>query len=85
MNGVPSLTYYDKILVAIAASLCGGMLAGAATPLRFRVGLFAGSLVATAFVYAALFRNPPLPATSTQVKTAAVVWHVVPVGVLLLP
>ncbi|WP_225336322.1 hypothetical protein [Halomicrobium urmianum] len=85
MGGVPTLTYYDRILAAIAASLGGGALAGVVTPVQFRTGLFVGSLVATAFVYAALFRNPPLPETSTRVKAAAAVWHAVPAGVLLSP
>lgn len=69
------LTYYDRILAAIAASLGGGALAGAVTELHMRLGLLAGALLATIFVYDALFRNPPRPAPSVQAKGAAVVWH----------
>lgn len=70
-----SLTYYDKVLMAIAASLAGGAVAGTTTGIRPRVGLLLGALVATGFVYHALFRNPPLPARSPRAKAAAVVWH----------
>lgn len=70
-----SLDYYDKILAAIAVSLSGGALAGTITDLRLRVGLLAGALVATAFVYDAMFRNPPRPTPSRQAKAAAIVWH----------
>lgn len=70
-----SLGYYDRLLVAIAASLGGGAAVGAVTGLRPRVGLLAGALVATVFVYLGLFRNPPLPETSSRAKAAAIVWH----------
>ena len=78
-----SLAYYDKILAAIAVSLSGGALAGVVTDLHLRVGLLAGGLVATLFVYHAMFRNPPQPTPSTQAKAAAIVWHVF-IGFLLL-
>lgn len=67
--------YYDKVVAAIAASLLGGGLLGAVTPLAFHVGLLAGTLVATAFVYDALFRRPPLPATHPKMAATAVGWH----------
>ena len=79
-----SLGYYDKILAAIAASLGGGALAGVITTYSFRVGLLAGALLATPFMYDAMFRNPPRPAPSPQVKAAALVWHVF-LGILLVP
>lgn len=78
-----SLGYYDKILAAIAASLGGGALAGAITAVSFRVGLMTGALVATIFVYDAIFRNPPRPVPSPQTKTAAVIWHVF-LGILFI-
>ena len=78
-----SLSYYDKILAAITASLGGGALAGVITPYSFRIGLLAGALLATLFVYDATFRNPPRPVPSPQAKAAAVVWHVF-LGVLLI-
>lgn len=71
-----SLTYYDKILAAIAASLGGGAVAGVMTDVRVRIGLLAGALLATIFVYHAMFRNPPHPETSPRAKAAAIVWHV---------
>lgn len=71
-----SLSYYDKILAAIAASLGGGAVAGVLTASGFRVGLLAGALLATVFVYDAAFRNPPRPAPSPRAKAAVFVWHV---------
>jgi hypothetical protein len=71
-----TLSYYDKILVAIAASLGVGTLAGQVAPGPPEAGLFAGALLATVFVYLGVFYNPPLPRTSTRAKTAAVLWHV---------
>lgn len=77
------LEYYDRILAAIAMSLGGGALAGAMTAMRFHLGLLAGALIATIFVYDAMFRNPPQPVPSTQAKAAAAIWHVF-LGVLLM-
>jgi len=71
-----SLGYYDKILAAIAASLGGGALAGVITAYSFRVGLLAGALLATVFIYDATLRNPPRPAPSPQVKASVLVWHI---------
>lgn len=76
MDWGPSLTYYDKILAVIAVSLSGGALVGVITDLRLRVGLLAGALIATLFVYHAMFRNPPRPAPSPQAKAAAIGFHV---------
>lgn len=70
------LTYYDRILVAIGASLGGGVLGGLLTDLDLRVGALAGALVATVFVYDALFRNPPQAGHAPRTKVAAVTWHV---------
>ncbi len=84
MNVGISLGYYDKILAAIAASLGGGALAGVITAVSLHVGLLAGALFATIFVYDAMFRNPPRPAPSPQAKAATVIWHVF-LGILLLP
>jgi hypothetical protein len=70
-----SLDYYDKILAAIAASLTGGALIGSMTVLRLSVGLLVGAVVATGFVYHALFLNPPRPTPSRRAKAAAIVWH----------
>ncbi len=73
---MPNLEYYDKLLVGMIAVLAGGVLVGLLTPVALHVGVFFGALAATPFIYAAMFRNPPLPETSTPVKVAAVVWHV---------
>ncbi|MBX0297827.1 hypothetical protein [Haloarcula nitratireducens] len=78
-----SLGYYDKILAAIAASLSGGALAGTITEIHLRFGLLAGAVVATVFVYRAMFRNPSWPTPSRQAKAATIVWHVF-VGILLV-
>ncbi|AFZ74064.1 hypothetical protein [Natronobacterium gregoryi] len=69
------LSYYDKLLVAIAGSLALGMAIGLATPVAFLSGLAAGAIVATIFVYEAMFRNPPIPTESVQYKAAAIAWH----------
>lgn len=69
------LAYYDKLLVAIIGSLGLGVAIGAATSVAFITGLAAGAVLATVFVYEALFRNPPIPPGSTQAKAAAIVWH----------
>jgi hypothetical protein len=79
-----TLTYYDRLLVAIAASLVAGGLVGVASAVRPHEGLLAGAVLATGFVYLGLFRNPPLPETSTRVKAAAIVWHGLVVGLLLV-
>lgn len=78
-----SLTYYDKILLAIVASLGGGALTGVVTNVRFQVGLLAGALVATVFVYDATFRRPPRPVSTPKTKTAALVWLVVLVSLVV--
>lgn len=70
-----SLEYYDKILLAIAVSLGGGSLAGVATDIEFRLGLLAGALLATVFVYDATLRNPPRPPESARGTGALLGWH----------
>lgn len=70
-----SLHYYDKILLAIGLSLSSGALLGVFSDLRLRVGLLAGALLATTFVYHAMFQNPPRPAATPRGKAAAIVWH----------
>ncbi|MBP1987840.1 hypothetical protein [Halolamina salifodinae] len=79
-----SLEYYDKILIAIAASLGGGSLAGVATDVDFRLALLAGALLATVFVYDATLRNPPRPPESAQQTYALLGWHLL-LALLLLP
>ncbi|APX96772.1 hypothetical protein [Natronorubrum daqingense] len=70
-----SLEYYDKLLLAIAGSLILGVVIGVTTSVAVSTGIAGGSVVATVFVYEAIFRNPPGPVTSAQVKATAVVWH----------
>ena len=77
------LEYYDRILLGIAGSLLGGVLLAVLTSLALHVGIFAGTVVATVFVYDAMFRNPPLPATDPRVAAAAIVWHAV-LGILAI-
>ncbi|WP_240756746.1 hypothetical protein [Natronorubrum bangense] len=71
---VPSLEYYDKLLLAIAGSLAFGVAIGVATSVAFEVGLASGAVFATLFVYDAMFRNPPLPTAGA--RAAVLVWHV---------
>ncbi len=69
------LSYYDALILAIAASLAGGLLVGVAAPIGLSTGVLAGSLVATVFLYEALFRNPPVPRGDPRVAATAIVWH----------
>ena len=71
------VSYYDKIIVAIAGSLLGGVAIGVVTALAFQTGLLVGTLFATVFLYDAIFRNPPLPATDPRVAATAIVWHAI--------
>jgi len=82
MMELRSPSYYDKVLLAIAASLGGGSLLGLVTDVAFRLGLLAGALLATVFVYDAIFRHPPQP--TARARHAAVVWHLF-LALLLLP
>lgn len=75
MRVVDSLSYYDKILLAVAISLAGGFTTGMVTPVRLQLGLLAGALGATVFVYHAMFQNPPRPPASTTARAAMIVWH----------
>lgn len=67
--------YYDKILVAIAGSVLGGLILGVTTALGLNGGLFLGTVVATVFVYDAMFRHPPLPTEDRTTAAMAVLWH----------
>ena len=69
------MNYYDLVLVGISASVLLGAAASAILGLGLRTGLFAGALVATVFVYDALFRHPPLPRTDPTMVVPVVVWH----------
>lgn len=70
-----TIDYYDKVLAAIAASLVLGFAVGAGTGVRLYHAVVAGSVVASGFLYAAMFRNPPLPDGSPRTKAAIVLWH----------
>ncbi|MFW5934967.1 MAG: hypothetical protein ACOCQL_03865 [Halolamina sp.] len=75
-------SYYDKVLLAIGVSLGGGSVIGLVTDVGFRLGLLAGALLATVFVYDAIFRHPPQP--TPRARYAAIVWHLF-LALLLLP
>lgn len=77
------LDYYDRVLAGIAASLLGGLLLGVVTTIQLHTGLFLGALAATGFVYDAMFRNPPLPATDPRTVATVIVWHVTLLGLAL--
>ena len=69
------LDYYDRLLLAIVGSLALGMAIGVVTSIPFLTGLAGGAVLATAFVYDAMFRRPPIPTDSTRARAAAIVWH----------
>jgi len=69
--------YYDRIIVGIAGSVFGGMLLGAVTALGIYTGVFLGALVATAFVYDAMFRHPRRRRPQQRAAAAAIVWHAI--------
>jgi len=69
--------YYDGILVAIVGCILGGLAVSLVTEVGVRIGLFGGTLVATLFVYDAVFRHPPVPQTEPTMVVPLVVWHVV--------
>ncbi|WP_050031891.1 hypothetical protein [Halorubrum halophilum] len=50
---------YDKQLIAMAAVLLAGALAGLHPAVAFQQGLAAGSAASTLVLYEAVFRNPP--------------------------
>lgn len=68
------VSYYDQLLVAIAAAILAGAASGLHPAVAPHVGLAGGSLVSTVFLYEALFRNPPTrPTQSTSAASAVVV------------
>lgn len=67
--------YYDKILAAIAGSLLGGVALGLVTQVALSTGILFGALIATFFVYDAMFRNPPIPHRNPSGAVAVVIWH----------
>ncbi|CAI48120.1 uncharacterized protein NP_0058A [Natronomonas pharaonis DSM 2160] len=73
--------YYEQLLGAILASLLMGALASLHAAVTLHEGLVGGSLVATLFLYEALFRNPPVSPRKPAVASAAFFWHL---GLLLL-
>jgi len=69
--------------VAIAIALAGGWLVGVLTAVPMEYGLAAGFVLATPFVYDAMFRNPPLPESDIGRAAAAIVWHALLVWTIL--
>ena len=59
--------YYDKVLFAIPAVLLLGALASLHEAVALYQGLGLGSLLATAVLFDALFRNPPTQPTTSHV------------------
>ncbi|RQH02429.1 hypothetical protein [Natrarchaeobius oligotrophus] len=76
--------HYDKVLAGIAGSLLGGVLLSYVTAVSLTGGLFVGTLVATLFVYDAMFRNPPIPPSDPRVVATAIVWHAVLFGMVVV-
>lgn len=73
---VVDLEYYDKLLLAIAGSLALGAGIGLLTPVALSTGVAGGSILASVFVYDAMFRSPPVPRETVHRAMAAIVWHV---------
>ncbi|MDS0474232.1 hypothetical protein [Natrinema sp. 1APR25-10V2] len=69
------MDYYDRLLGGMVASLLLGFAAGQHAAVDVYYGLFGGALVATLFLWDAVVRNPPAPATDPRHAAAAVVWH----------
>jgi len=67
--------YYDWVLAGIVGSVLLGAAVSVVTGLGLRTGLFAGTLVATPFLYDALVRNPPLPRTDPAGVGRVIAWH----------
>ena len=75
--------HYDWILLAIIVALVSGGLVGALTTVPMEYGLAAGFVLATPFVYDAMFRNPPLPERDVHRAAAMIVWHAMLVWTVL--
>ncbi len=69
------MDYYDRLLGGMVASLLLGFIAGQHAAVDVHYGLFGGALVATLFLWDAVVRNPPAPASDPGYAAAAVVWH----------
>ena len=78
------LDYYERLLVAIAGSVTLGAVVGLSPVVEFSHGVAAGSLVATVFLYEALFRNPPIPRSDGRIVAGAACWHLFVLVVLFL-
>lgn len=74
---------YGRVLASIAALLVAGGLVSLHTAVALHQGLVAGALLATVFIYDALFRNPPVSPTDPTAVVAVLLWHAI-LGWLLL-
>ncbi len=77
------LEYYDKLLLAIAGSLAAGTAIGLFTAVSLSTGVAGGAIVATIFVYDAMFRSSPVSPTDPETVAAAIVWHAFVIAVVL--
>lgn len=66
-----------RLLVAIAMSLVAGGMTSLHDAVALHQGFAAGGLLATAFLYEALFRNPPVSPTDPSVVLSVLLWHLV--------
>ena len=64
------VNYYDKILLVIPAAILLDALASVHGAVALYQGLGIGSLAATAFLFDALFRNPPTEPTVSHAGAA---------------
>lgn len=74
---------YDWTILAITIALIGGGLVGVVTSAPREYGLVVGFVLATPFVWDAIFRSPPLPTDDFHRATAAIVWHLLLVASVL--
>lgn len=68
------MDYYDRLLGGMLASLLLGAAVGLVPAVGFYRSLFGGALLATAFFWQAVYRDPPVP-DRRRVAGVAVVWH----------
>ncbi|MBZ6496445.1 hypothetical protein [Natrinema longum] len=77
------MDYYDRLLAGMLTSLVVGAAVGFHPAVDFRLGLLGGALLATAFLWEAIVRHPPVPTAEPGYAVAAIVWHGLVLAVLL--
>ncbi|WP_245852956.1 hypothetical protein [Natrinema ejinorense] len=65
-------------------SLLVGVAVGFHPVVDFRLELLGGALLATAFLWEAIVRRPPVPTAESGYAVAVIVWHGLVLGLLLV-